>query len=433
VILNVHYEDPTRSVRVGRLADDPASGRIFFQYDRPWAELGLELSPRALPTEDLSVQMHNSPGFRGLHGLFHDSLPDHWGMSLLDARLRKEGHDPDMLSPLVKLSYIGSRAMGALSYLPEVDSDPVHEIVSLAQIDKQASEFLDGERLEGRAEQVLTLIKAGISAGGAKPKVWAAINDQDQIRIGADIPDGYEGWLIKLSNVPIEHKDSKQEGRVEYAYSLMAKASGVHMPQTRIFKIDAPKGKRGLFGVRRFDRIGSKKIHVHSLAGLLQQDFSVMAVTYEDLLGLALELSRDFRVVTEGFRRMIFNIVNANFDDHAKNFSFQMNDKGEWSLAPAFDLNASPGFNNQGHHAMSVNGKRLPDINDIKAIAERFGIRDWRDILSQVLQSSADWLKYAEAAEIRQSMAKRVEERLSGSRTRLNLPLVVAIPAADTV
>jgi serine/threonine-protein kinase HipA len=427
VILNVHYEDLIRSVRVGRLADDPGTGRIFFQYDREWAELGLELSPRALPVEDLSVQTHNNPSFKGLHGLFHDSLPDYWGMSLLDARLRKEGRDPDRVSSLIKLSYIGSRAMGALSYLPEVDSDPLHEIVSLAQVDKQASEFLDGERLEGKPEQVLALLKAGISAGGAKPKILAGLDNQDELRIGSDIPDGYEGWLIKLSNIPIEHKDSKQEGRVEYAYSLMARESGIDMPPTRIFEIDAPKAKRGLFGVRRFDRAGPKKIHVHSLAGLLQQDFSLMTVTYEDMLDLGLELSRDFRVVTEGFRRMIFNIVNANFDDHAKNFSFQMNEKGEWGLAPAFDLNASPGMNNQGFHAMTVNGNRLPKIYDIRLVAERFSIANWKEILEQVLSASADWLNYAKAAAIKQSVANKIEERLKSSRAQLDLAEFVPV------
>jgi len=411
VILEVFYQDETR---VGRLADEPVSGRIVFQYDAEWIRRGIELSPFHLPVAEAGLMVNTAPGFQGLPGVFHDSLPDSWGTLLLDARLRAAGLDPERVSPLVRLSYIGSRGMGALGYRPEADSDHpgIFEAVSLAQVDRESARVLEGKT--GHSKEMLALLESGGSAGGAKPKVLVAIRG-DQMVIGGGVPPGHEGWLVKLSNVPSGHKDSKQEGRVEYAYSLMALAAGISMPPTRLFEIPSAKGPRGLFGVQRFDRSGSKKIHVHSLAGLLQIDFRSITCTYEDWAKAALELSGDFRQVEEIFRRLAFNIITGNCDDHAKNAAFLLDSQGEWKLSPAFDLTHSPGMNRLGTHAMSVCGSRTPGLKELESFAGSFGVASWREILDEVKGAARNWPRFAGDAGVRAPVAKRLGEEFAAS------------------
>ena len=411
MILEVFYQDDSR---VGRLADEPGSGRIFFQYDADWTRRGIELSPFHLPVAEAGLLVNAAPGFQGLPGVFHDSLPDYWGTLLLDARLRAAGLDPERVSPLVRLSYIGSRGMGALGYRPEAESDQpgFFEAVSLAQVDRESGRVLEGKT--GHSQEMLALLESGCSAGGAKPKVLVAMRG-DQMVIGGGVAPGHQGWLIKLSNVPSGHKDSKQEGRVEYANSLMARAAGIAMPPPRLFEIPSAKGPRGLFGVQRFDRGGPKKIHAHSLAGLLQIDFRAITCTYEDFAKAALELSGDFRQVEEIFRRLAFNVITGNCDDHAKNAAFLLDSRGEWKLSPAFDLTHSPGMNRLGAHAMSVHGSRTPGLKDLEAFAASFGVASWKAILDEVKAAARKWPRFAGDAGVRAPLTKRLGDEFAVS------------------
>ena len=256
MILRVHFaggvagsDADAADPLVGRLADD-ADGTIWFQYDAAWLRSGWDVSPVNLPFAAQPVP-GPAPGvrgalFNGLHGVFYDSLPDYWGGLLLDERLKQAGVDPEAASPLVRLSYLGSGSMGALRYMPEAGTldARVSQAVTLAQVDREASRLLEGRLAEGTPEELLALVQAGSSAGGAKPKVHASISG-DRIHFGSEIPPGFEAWIIKLSDVPAGHKDSKQSGRVEYAYSLMAKAAGIEMPEARLFEVEAKHGKRG--------------------------------------------------------------------------------------------------------------------------------------------------------------------------------------------
>ncbi|MBX9742217.1 MAG: type II toxin-antitoxin system HipA family toxin [Chthoniobacterales bacterium] len=420
MILEVRYQD---TVRVGRLADDPSSGLIYFEYDKEWLKRGWELSPFYLPlAAGTSLQAHHDLSFQGLHGLFWDSLPDAWGRAVLESRLRTQGLDLEHLSPLLQLSYLGNRGMGALSYFPDADSEQqkILQAVSLASIDREASYLLEGKPIEGGAEETLALFEAGCSAGGAKPKVLASLQ-KDLLRIGPYITPGWEGWIIKLSNVPTGHKDSKQEGRMEYACSLMAQAANIQVPPSRLFEIDSQKRKkrRGLFATQRFDRDNTKKIHFHSLAGLLQKDFSTCKISYEDLASTTLKLTGDFSQLEEVLRRLIFNVAIGNYDNHAKNHGFLMTASGEWKLAPAFDLTLSAGMNKMNMHAMSVNGTNKPQRKDLKIFAENFGRTSLDKILEEVIASIQRWPEWAEQAGCRAGNIQKGKSRLNASLASL--------------
>lgn len=401
MILEVFYKD---RLKVGTLADDPSTGHVYFQYDKQWLEENLELSPFHLPlATGATIQAHHDAAFQGLHGLFWDSLPDAWGKAVLEERLHSQGIDIEKASPLLQLSYLGFRGMGALGYQPDGDSeqDKIFKAVSLAAMDREASFILEGKPIEGKAEEVLTLFQAGFSAGGAKPKILASLQE-DMLRIGPKILPGWEGWLIKLSNVPTGHKDSKQEGRMEYAYSLMARMAGIEMRPSRLFEIESSQkkqsGKRGLFGTQRFDRRGLEKLHIHSLAGILQKDFNLLEISYEEFASTALELTGDYRVLDQILRRLIFNVASGNCDDHAKNHCFLMNESGEWSLAPAFDLTLSAGMNKMNVHAMRVNGTRTPQLQDLRAFADRWELTSLDVIVKEVVTSIERWPQFAEQA-----------------------------------
>ncbi|WP_052362308.1 type II toxin-antitoxin system HipA family toxin [Geminisphaera colitermitum] len=392
---------------VGRFADDPASGRVYFQYDKDWPSSGLEISPLQLPAAKQGPYTHPAPTFSGLPGVFADSLPDHWGQSLLNLRLKEAGIDPETASPLIRLGYIGTSGMGALEYHPAIDSSSsLSQAVTLAQVDREASFLQDDRPVVGPPAATLALFHSGCSAGGAKPKVLAALLPGGNLRIGTDIPDGAQGWLIKLSTVPFENKDSRQEGRLEYAYSLMAKASGIEMSDTRLFEIDAPKGKRGLFGIRRFDRDGSRKLHTHSLSGLLHQSW--LLCSYEDLAKVAHRLTRDHGTLTAIFRRLCFNVLARNCDDHGKNFSFTMSETGQWTLSPAFDLTHSPGPNKMGVHAMTVQRNRNPSRIDLLRFASEFRIKDAAAVLDQVHHAIGRWPEFANQAGLKEAIADRL-------------------------
>ena len=417
MILKVHFND---GPLVGQLAED-RNGRIWFQYDAAWLRSGVNLSPVNLPFTGSPTPGLDNPTFQGLHGLFYDSLPDYWGSLLLDQRLRMCGVEPENVSPLVRLSYIGSRGMGALSYQPSQDETSdrqLIEAVSLAQADHEATLMMEGKPLEGSPEEILGWVQAGSSAGGAKPKVHAWVQG-DTVHIGADRPEGFEPWIIKLSSVPTGHKDSGQRGRVEYAYSLMAKAAGLDMPESRLFEVEAKHGKRGLFGVKRFDREHGHKIHMHSLAGLLHQDFNGGGA-YEDLARATLALTRDSRSLDEVFRRLAFNVAALNCDDHTKNFAFLL-ERAQWRLSPAFDLTQSPGIRTAGHHALSVNRSVNPTRNDLMAFASAFGMERADDILAEVVVAVENWKEFAEKAGLRTANVLKIGQSLEAALSRLSL------------
>ena len=338
---------------VGMLLQDKQ--RIFFEYSPDFLKSGIELSPFKLPLK-AGVFEEKSHIFDGLFGLFNDSLPDGWGCLLLDRKLRKLGKSYAEITPLDRLSLIGANPMGALEYEPAAGDSDLYGDIELDSLSGEVDRILDGEESLVLDE----LLKLNGSSGGARPKIVARVSsDRKQIiHGGKSVPDGFTPWIIKFS----EKHDPQNSGELEYRYSLAAKAAGITMPETHLFPL---KDGRGCFGVQRFDRTLKGKVHTHTACGLLHASHRFASLDYENLLKLTWILTRNHADVVEMVRRMIFNIKSGNKDDHSKNFSFLLNSRYQWQLAPAYDLTPSAGIN--GEQTCMVNGKGC-DITDADLI-----------------------------------------------------------------
>ena len=342
---------------VGMLLQDKQ--RIFFEYSPDFLKSGIELSPFKLPLK-AGVFEEKSRVFDGLFGLFNDSLPDGWGCLLLDRKLRKLGKSYAEITPLDRLSLIGANPMGALEYEPAAGDSDLYGDIELDSLSGEVDRILDGEESPVLDE----LLKLNGSSGGARPKIVACVSsDRKQIiHGGKSVPDGFTPWIIKFS----EKHDPQSSGELEYRYSLAAKAAGITMPETHLFPL---KDGRGCFGVQRFDRTPMGKVHIHTACGLLHASHRFASLDYENLLKLTWILTRNHADVVEMVRRMIFNIKSGNKDDHSKNFSFLLNSRYQWQLAPAYDLTPSAGIN--GEQTCMVNGKgcNITDADLIKTAA----------------------------------------------------------------
>lgn len=341
--LSVFLHAYGRRCQVGLLYEE--NSRIFFEYAPDFVASGIELSPFKLPLRP-GVFEDGKYTFDGLYGLFNDSLPDGWGCLLLDRKLRKQGMRYDAITPLHRLSLIGHNPMGALEYEPADAGDDTILSVELDSLSGEVENILDGKDSAVLDE----LLKLNGSSGGARPKITAYVS-QDRKHIihgGAVCPSGYTPWIIKFT----EKRDGNGFGELEHRYSLAAKMAGIVMPATHLFPSRLGKG---YFGVERFDRTPEGKVHVHTACGLLHASHRYSCLDYENLLKLTTILVKDRSQVEQMVLRMIFNVKSGNRDDHSKNFSFLLDEKSHWQLAPAYDLTPSAGIN--GEQTAMVNGK----------------------------------------------------------------------------
>ena len=374
---------PTESIVVGQLAE--IERRMYFEYDAAFLDRGVELSPLRLPLRSGLIE-HVDRAFGPLPGLFEDSLPDGWGLLLMDRMFRRRGMDVATVSPLDRLSYLGTRTMGALTYHPPAEVEHDDRLLDLHEIGKNAQQVYSGQAVEVLPE----LMRAGGSPGGARPKVLVGVKGNNIISGEDDLPDGYEHWIVKFS----AKVDVRDAGPMEFAYARMARAAGIDMPQTRLFRV----GKnQSYFGVRRFDRApGNRRFHVHTFANLIHANFRIPSTDYADLLKATSGLTRNHQDVLEVFRRMVFNVAAHNRDDHAKNFAFILGHAGEWSLSPAYDLGFAPGPG--GEHTMTILGEgRAPMREDVLKLADQFSIKpkESTQIIDQVNSAVRKWRKFA--------------------------------------
>jgi len=383
---------PERVLEVGTLAEQDR--RVYFEYDPAFLDTGLGLSPFKLPARP-GVQPHTDVAFGRLPGLFDDSLPDGWGLLLMDRHFRRLGHDVARVTPVDRLAWLGSRTMGALTYHPSshgFDYD-AERLMDLYEVGRNAAAVFAGE-----ATRVLPeLLRAGGSPGGARPKVLVGVKGQQLVSGEDRLPLGYEAWLVKLPTTG----DARTSGPMEYAYSLLASAAGIDMPPTRIF--EAGRGKQSFlcFAVQRFDRgPGDRRYHVHTFANLVHTDFRLLASDYADMFHACRALTRNHRDSLRLFRRMAFNVAACNRDDHAKNFAFILDDlTGEWSLSPAYDLTLSMGPG--GQHSTTLLGEgRNPDRSHCLSVGQKAGIRssEAATILDEVNAAVARWSDFADQA-----------------------------------
>jgi len=391
---------PREALHVGTLAED--RGRVYFEYTPQFLATGLNLSPFRLPFER-GLFEHTDRAFGPLPGLFDDSLPDGWGLLLMDRHFRALGLNLAEVSPLDRLAWLGTWTMGALTYHPFVERENIDAgLFDLRDLACQ-SELL----LAGAAVDVLpALLRAGGSPGGARPKVLVGFNPgTGQIRSGEDdLPEGFEHWIVKFAG----KTDSPGAGAIEYAYSLMAAGAGVDMPPTRLFETSH---NDRFFGVRRFDREGNRRSHVHTFGNLIQSNFRIPSADYADLLKAASFLTRNHQDVLRAFRRMVFNVLAHNRDDHVKNSAFiQDYATGDWALAPAYDLTYTPGPG--GEHTMTLAGEgKNPSRRHMLLLADSASVSrsEAASIIDDVLAAAARWRAFADQAGLSQAECRQVE------------------------
>jgi serine/threonine-protein kinase HipA len=360
-----------------------------------------------------------------LPGLLADSLPDDFGNALIGAWLAREGRDPGSFDPVERLCYTGNRGMGALEYAPASGpSASTSETVDIKALVDLASEILSNRNklktsfaLPDRQKSLQQILRVGTSAGGARAKAIIAWNpDTNEVRSGQIAAGkGFSYWLLKFDGVS-GNKDKELEdpagyGLIEYAYHKMAVAAGIDMKECRLLK----ENGRNHFMTRRFDRTDSgQKIHMQSLGAMEHFDFKKAGTcSYEQALRTIRKLEMSTDSVEEQFRRMAFNIVGRNQDDHVKNIAFLMDRKGEWSLSPAFDVTYSynPSGTWTGSHQMSLNGKRDEfELDDFKACARNASMKRGRaeEILRQVQDAVSRWKDFAEEVGVPADLANRI-------------------------
>ncbi|HXF30772.1 MAG TPA: type II toxin-antitoxin system HipA family toxin [Solirubrobacterales bacterium] len=407
-----------------------------FEYHPDFAAAGIEVSPLRMPATPGRVYRFPElakTSFDGLPGLLADSLPDGFGNALIDAWLAGRARGPGSFDPVERLSYLGLRGMGALEFIPPRGPDPTVD----DELDVTALGELAGEVLAHRADlaesfaapdkhqAMREMLRVGTSAGGARPKALVAWNPAtEEVRSPQiDAPAGFEYWILKFDGVGDPSRDlghSRGYGAIEWAYSEMARAAGIEMTECRLLERD----DRRHFMTRRFDRTtAGDKLHMQSLAALDHLDFELgEAHSYEQAFAVIHRLGLSTETVEAQFRRMVFNVVGRNQDDHVKNISFLMDRRGEWSLSPAFDVVYA--FNPQGRwtrvHQMSINGKRddftVADLDQTASVAglERGASRR---ILEEVTAAVERWPEFAASAHIPEQTAARIAATL-----RLRLP-----------
>lgn len=380
-------------------------GRIYFQYDPDWIARGFDLAPGSLDFNP-SVQPPKRPEvFDGLHGVFHDSLPDGWGLLLMDRFFRQTlGEQTQRITPLDRLAYLGDRGMGALEYEPALPVGNIPETVDIAILARAARAVLAGKT----PDVLQQLYIQGGSPGGARPKVTVALSDDAATcQSGfSPLPEGYDHWLVKFR----ARDDPPDMGRIEQVYVAMARLAGVETPESRLIPVRIGRRAEALFATRRFDRNGNDKRHVLTLSGYLYASHRYPSVGYDSVLGATLHLTRDVREVARAFRLMVFNVLAHNKDDHARNFSFIRHEDG-WRLAPAYDLTFSAGMRNE--HATDIAGSGNPGLKQIEQIARQAGIENWREIVEQVRTATSQWRSLAREWDVAKTRISAIGKALA--------------------
>jgi serine/threonine-protein kinase HipA len=426
-IAEIHLYDTL----IGAVAWDASREIGVFEYDPAFLRSGIEISPIHLPLRAGRFVFPELPRetFKGLPGLLADSLPDKFGNLLIDQWLARQGRTPESFDPVERLCYLGTRSMGALEFRPALLKAGPSETLHLDELVKLASEALASRNnlhvnLEQSPEALATILRVGTSAGGARAKAVICWNPQTgEVKSGQLAPEpGFEPWLLKFDGVS-ENRDKELNdplgyGRIEYAYHLMARAAGITMSDCRLLE----ENGRAHFMTRRFDRDDQgRKFHVQSLCGLAHFDFNQAgAYSYEQAFQTARRLGLPQADLTEMFRRAVFNILSRNQDDHTKNIAFLMDRRGNWRLAPAFDLiyayNPSGAWTSR--HQMTLNGKRDDFLTaDLLEAAAHADLRPpkAKAVLQEVRSAISNWERHAEQAGVFPEWVGQIRSKLRTS------------------
>ena len=394
---------------VGAISWDAGRQFASFEYSDEFLTDGYDISPVNVPRRKgiFTYPNLNNETFLTLPGFLADSLPDRFGNALIDAWLAQEGRSKEDFNPVERLCYVGSRGIGALEFkpsiLPRAGTSVPLEVARLVDLAQKILDERGNLRVGLKDQDALDAIfRIGTSAGGARAKALIAWNrDTNEVRSGQTLPPpGFESWIIKFDGVRDDLLGEAQGyGRIEYAYHTMAVAAGISMMECRLFE----EGGRAHFMTRRFDRTAdNEKIHMQSLCGISHLDFRLAgAHGYEQAFELIIHLNLGYKDLVEMFRRMAFNVVARNQDDHTRNIAFLMDQSGSWKLAPAYDMIWA--FNPAGLwtnlHQMSIQGKRdTIDRSDLVSVGKQFGIKSANKIIDTVVAAVLRWPEFAAAA-----------------------------------
>ncbi len=386
--------------------------KIVFEYAPGWLANGFDVAPRSL-NFTAAPQYAKDPLFDGLHGVFNDSLPDGWGLLLMDRAFKQRyGWARHEITSLDRLAYIGNRAMGCFEYQPEMSNENVDEWVDLASMAAAADRILAGS-----TEEVLSALRIqGGSPGGARPKVTVALstnstNSEPCLSGFGVLPADFKHWLVKFRS----KEDPLDMGRAEKTYADMAALAGVAMPPTALLPVLVDGRQETFFAVQRFDRSGAQKRHVITMAGLYYANFRLPCLDYQDVLGATAIITKDKRQIERAFRLMVLNVLTHNKDDHAKNFSFIWQD-GAWELAPAYDLTFNHGMG--GEHMTAIAGSGNPGPAELLKIAGMFHLEDAEKIIDEVRDAVAQWGRLAQVNDISVATRDDIAEQLGAIERR---------------
>lgn len=402
-----------------------------FQYDPDFAQSGIEVAPLMMPLSDrvYSFPALAQESFHGLPGMLADSLPDRFGNALIDAWLATQGRDPNSFNAVERLCYTGSRGMGALEFVPAKGPRPTkNHLLHVDRLVKLASDILSHrDRLRTNFakgvddEAMKDILRVGTSAGGARAKAVIAWNPKtNEVRSGqAKAEKGFEYWLLKFDGVSNnrdkELADPEGYGVIEYAYSKMAADCGITMSECRLFE----EGNRRHFMTRRFDRLArGDKLHMQSLAAMAHLDFNQAgAHGYEQAFDAMRRLGLPASATAEMYRRMVFNIIARNQDDHVKNIAFLMDRSGNWSLAPAFDMIYSyqPSGKWTSSHQMTVNSKRDNfTLEDLLVCGKSALLKQGqaKTIIKEIRQVVSRWGEYADEVGVNPDQRDKIQKTL---------------------
>lgn len=418
---------------IGAVAWDEKRELASFEYDSNFLQLGWDLAPIKMPIHS-SKKIFTFPeirasensefdSFKGMPGLLADVLPDKYGSQLINIWLAQEGRAKSSMNPIEQLCFIGTRGMGALEFVPSYFK-PVKrtfevEINSLVDI---AQEMLNKKELfatnidEDQQQAMKDILKIGTSAGGARPKAIIAYNKKNgQVRSGqTNVPKGFEHWLIKLDGVSeIQFGESRGYGYVEMAYYKMAKDCGIDIMESQLLE----ENGRAHFMTKRFDRDGDNiKHHVQTLCAIQHYDFNeVNSFSYEQLFQTMRMLHLPYPQAEQMFRRMVFNVIAKNCDDHTKNFAFRLKKDSNWELAPAYDICHAyrPDSIWVSQHSLSINGKRKNITrDDLITIAKSINIKKASNIITEINERVSNWNDYAEETRVNANLRDSINKTL---------------------
>lgn len=421
---------------VGAVAWDPERGFATFEYDPTFKTLDWALSPLKMPVSDgrntfsfpeLRKDINSAYNtFKGLPGMLADALPDTYGNQLINLWLAQQGRPQDSMNPVEMLCFIGTRGMGALEFEPAILNESkrtfsveIDSLVATAQKMLDQREAFNTNLNKDEEQAVLEILKIGTSAGGARPKALIAWNEKTgEVKSGQTrAPKGFEHWLIKLDGVSdVQLGTSHGYGRVEMAYYTMATACGIHMMPSRLLE----ENGRAHFMTKRFDREGAEvKHHIQTFCAIKHFDYNLVnSFSYEQLFQCMRELKLTYADAEQMFRRMVFNVIARNCDDHTKNFSFLLKQGGKWELAPAYDLCHAyrPGSDWVSQHALSINGKRRNISKaDLLVIGASIRCKKASEIVDEINDTVNQWKKFADEAKVNLSLRDEI------AKTHLNL------------